>query len=225
MGMYGDNNIAIVDIGWHGTIQNMLEVILKRRLSGFYFGSTVRNYFDKMNTCGYWFDAEDEYSILPKLTMISVLEVMLFPKIGTTVGYKRNGEAVVPEYGPCEMDDSFKLVKQFQDGGLQFVKDYNRTILRSKKYLDSKVAVAAYEKLAFQPTLEEANIIGDLPYEEGRVLKLAGRNKTRAYLANPKNFIKDYQQAKWKTGFLKRVAPFIRDPHALDSVIKNRNIK
>lgn len=78
MGLDQNGKYALIDIGWHGTIQNMLEKITEKKFVGIYFGSTLRESFKGMETYGYWFDAIEEHSILSKLTMISILEVMLF---------------------------------------------------------------------------------------------------------------------------------------------------
>ena len=143
MGLSQNGKYALIDIGWHGTIQNMLEKITEKKYIGIYFGSTLRESFRGMETYGYWFDASDEHSILSKLTMISILEVMLFPKIGTTIGYKKDLKKVVPIYGKCEMDDSYVLVKEFQNGALEFIKNYMENPIFFAKEYSSQIVVKA----------------------------------------------------------------------------------
>lgn len=225
MGVLDEQKTAIIDIGWHGTIQNMLEIITDKKFTGIYLGSTIRNYFRKMDIQGFWFEAEDEFSILPKLTMMCILEVMLFPKIGTTISYEQKEKAVVPIYGPCEMNESYHFVHKFQNGAVQFVKDYIETYSDNNFLISPDVSLMAYEKMAFQPTLHQARQLGSLPYEEGKVVKLADAGKLYHYIIKPKDLIKDYSAAKWKTGFIKQLFPFIQNPHKIDAAIKNRNKK
>lgn len=220
-GFFEYKNIGIVDIGWHGTIQNMLEVIAKKRVKGIYFGSTKRKSFLKQEAYGYWFDTEDEFSILPQLTMISILEVMLFPKIGTTLGYKKNSSnKIIPIHKETETDDSFKTILSFQNGGIKFVFDYITKSPYQSDELSSKIATLGYEKLAFTPTKKQAKKLGILPYEEGGVIKIAGARSIFYYLFNWKMFIRDYKTAKWKTGFIKQICPFLFNPQKIDVFIK-----
>lgn len=220
MGLDQNGKYALIDIGWHGTIQNMLEKITEKKFVGIYFGSTLRESFKGMETYGYWFDAIEEHSILSKLTMISILEVMLFPKIGTTIGYKKDLKKIVPMYGKCEMDDSYILVKDFQSGALEFIKNYMKNSIFFAEEYSSQIAVKAYEKMAFQPTIMQAKKLSLLPYEEGKVMRIAYSDTKKNYFLCPKKILIDYKKSKWKTGFIKQLFPFLKNPHIIDSIIK-----
>jgi len=220
MGLRQKGKYALIDIGWHGTIQNMLEKITENKYTGIYFGSTLRKSFKEMETYGYWFDTVDEQAILPKLTMISILEVMLFPKIGTTISYEKKSKGIVPIYGKCEMDESYEHVKEFQNGALEFINNYVKNSLFFNKEILSTIAVKAYEKMAFQPTILQAKTLSLLPYEEGKVMRIAYIDNKRNYFFRPKKILTDYEKAKWKTGFIKQLVPFVKNPHRIDSLIK-----
>lgn len=224
MGMTSDEKIAIVDIGWHGTIQNMLETITGEKYIGFYFGSTVRSAFKKMELYGYWYDAKNENQILSKLTMIPILEVMLFPQIGTTISYQKIGGKISPIYGECEMDERFSLINDFQNGSVQFVKDYIAYNMDSENGIDVEISTKNYEKLAFSPSYCEARILAELPYEEGKVLNIVQHRKWYCYILKPQLLLDDYRLSKWKTGFLKLLFPLIKNPHKIDSFIKKRKV-
>lgn len=225
MGLLSDNKIAIVDIGWHGTIQNMLEKLTGKKYLGLYFGSTIRNTFGQMNMDGYWYNTYDEFSILGKLTMISILEVMLFPKIGTTLAYKMEKGKIIPIYRECEMDDTYQMIEEFQAGALSFISDYNEFSPYAYSEIPAELATKAYEKLAFQPTLHQAKMFSRFPYEEVGVSKIADVKKLKYYLMKPNKLLSDYKAAKWKTGFIKQICPFITNPHYIDIWIKEINKK
>lgn len=224
-GLLDCSDTAIVDIGWHGTIQNMLETITGRKMQGFYFGNTQRCYFDEMNAQGYWFDSDDEFSVLPQLSLTFILEVMLFPCIGTTVGYKKDDESISATYGACEMDETYHMVREFQEGALRFIDDIVDNSGFIKWVTKPEIAVKAYENLAFHPSIHVAKKLSCLPYENRTVAKLAEARSLGYYLLRPQNFIRDYKKARWKPGFIKQVLPFIKDPYLIDTVIKNRNRK
>ncbi|OUO92924.1 hypothetical protein B5F39_08695 [Cloacibacillus sp. An23] len=222
MGMSANIKMAIVDVGWHGTLQNMLEKILRTKVMGMYFGNTKRASFSKMDTCGYWFDTDDERLVLSQLSMMYILEVMLFPKIGTTSGYVYEENHIIPLYAKCEMGDGFEKVEEFQIGAMQFIDDYiNKSPYKNLPFLKND-AVMAYEKLAFQPTLYQAKMLSSLPYEDGDIKPLALEKNIFYYLLRPRSLLNDYKQARWKPGFIKQVFPFIKNPHQLDLLVKNR---
>ena len=79
--------------------------------------------------------------------------------------------------------------------------------------------------MAFQPTILQAKTLSLLPYEEGKVMRIAYIDNKRNYFFRPKKILTDYEKAKWKTGFIKQLVPFVKNPHRIDSLIKkvNRN--
>lgn len=225
MGILDEAKKAIVDIGWHGTIQNMIENITGLKLLGLYFGNTQRYYFENMNTQGYWFDSDDEFSVLPMLSLTFILEVMLFPHIGTTVRYIESGDSIVPIYRKCEMDETYHMVREFQDGALRFIDDAMNSYMFSRYDTNPQVAVKAYENMAFHPSSHIAKKLSQLPYENSTIYKLAEAKNLGYYMLRPQMLIKDYRNARWKPGFIKQAFPFIKDPYLIDTVIKNRNRK
>ena len=64
-----------------------------------------------------------------------------------------------------------------------------------------------------------------LPYEEGKINYMARKDKLIKYIISPRKFFKDYEEAKWKTGFIKRCAPFIMRPDKIDYAIKSRRAR
>lgn len=84
----------------------------------------------------------------------------------------------------------------------------------------SQIAVKAYEKMAFQPTIMQAKKLSLLPYEEGKVMRIAYSDTKKNYFLCPKKILIDYKKSKWKTGFIKQLFPFLKNPHIIDSIIK-----
>jgi len=220
MGLDSDRSI-IVDIGWHGTIQKMLEAICDLELYGLYFGNTKRSGCPKNNAKGYWFDNDDERTVRNELAITYILETMLFPDKGTTLGYKVTENDIVPCYAEFKQHNK-DLIRLFQQGAIRFVKDY-RESGPNMKCFNADESTLAYEHMAFQPTLKVAELFGNLRLEDGKMYQLARADNLFGYVIQPSKFIKDYIDARWKEGFIKQIFPLIRDPHRIACIIKKRD--
>lgn len=222
--LYSQENTAIIDIGWHGTLQNMLESITGNKYLGLYLGNTIRSNFETMKSEGYWFNNTNELESIYKMSIVGILEIALFPNIGTTTGYKmdRDGE-IKPIYAECEASD-FSVIYNFQEGALRFIDDYME-YRDEEAIINADDAMKAYIKFAFRPTLKQAKLFSNLMYEDGKTKKLAEVKGWRFYIKNPYMLVKDYKESKWKEGFIKQLFPFIGRPDKIDKIIKARNFK
>lgn len=217
-GLLEDRRSAIVDIGWHGTIQNMLETIVGKKITGLYFGNTKRGSFPDMNIYGYWFSDTDEQQTLSYMPIVYILEVMLFNNIGTVIGYEKKENMVSPIYGSCEMTD-FSMIEEFQKGAIRFIEDYT-AFEKPNAVIPAEEAAKAYKTLAFYPSLAQAKQFSELPFEDGKIYKLAEARPLAYYFVHPRQLMRDYQSSVWKEGFIKQVLPFVRDPYGIDMAIK-----
>ncbi len=221
MGVAANEKIAIIDIGWHATIQNMLENLIRKPLLGLYFGNTVRNNYREMATHGYWFSFDDESMASPFLSMTFILEVMLFPSAGTTTGYVSKGKKVFPLHASCEMQN-FEQIGQLQRGAMTFVDDFIESGL-SIQQIKCDEATKSFCKFAFEPTLIQAKTFANIPFEDGKRFNLASSQSFWHYLFHPICLFRDYKAARWKEGFIKQVLPLIKTPHYI--VILGEKVK
>lgn len=222
--LYSAHNTALIDIGWHGTIQNMLENITKNKFLGLYLGNTIRPNYSTMGSRGYWFSNHDESESLLQMSIVGILETMLFPSVGTVTGYKLNdSKMAVPLHAECEVAD-FSVIKNFQDGALKFIDDY-LPYRRRDVIITAEQAMMAYIQLAYRPSLNHAKLFSDLTYEDGKTNQLAIVKGWNFYLKNPRMLLKDYEKSKWKEGFIKQLFPFVTKPDKLDRIIKARHYK
>lgn len=210
-GVTSGKEAALVDIGWHGTIQNMLEVICGKTFFGLYFGSTRRPSFPDMRACGYWFDEPNELAAKERLSIIAILEVMLFPQVGTALEYASKNGFYSPVYDSF-CTPKFSFVEEFQQGGMQLIQDLSsqRQLYRP---VEAREAARAYERMAFQPSFKLAKAFSVLEHEDGTISTLAKPRSWFRYLFNPMLLIRDYKSARWKEGFIKLLLPWLPDPH------------
>ncbi len=188
-----------VDIGWKGSMQEMISQYLKRnqidyRISGLYMGI-----MDTNEKKGYWFNADNKICQYV-LNFSGLLEILFMPCHGTTKGYKINDDGtVIPILGDSEFSKkSQKLIKEFQRGVLEF-------IARNKKLYKVYSEINRYEKsiIRFGNDIGKVEIenLGQLEfYDNGRTINLV----EKASLWNPKQFFGAFSESKWKTAFLKK---------------------
>ncbi len=222
MGVTGGGRKVIVDIGWHGTIQNMLEEITARPFTGLYFGDTRRSGARKRSSYGYWFQEDNEQRAFRYISMITILEVFLFPRKGTVTGYHKKDGRIFPCHDEVPLAGS-RLVSEFQKGALRFIDDYAQSPLAGKP-VPASGGVSGFMKLAFAPAYSQAKRLSGLEIEDGTTEYLARVKHLGHYVLFPKEFIMDYRASKWKVGFLKSVFPFVKDVYGIDQLIKKRRL-
>lgn len=220
-GVFSAGKSAIVDIGWHGTIQSMMETVCGREFLGLYFGSTRWPENTGLNARGYWFDELSEDAVREQMAIIYILEVMLFPDVGTTNAYIKTGDGrYVPVYDAF-CTPGFEMIGDFQRGAEQMIADLAQTRM-SLAHIPAAEAAAAYEALAFRPTRRQARAFSGLEYENDKVFSVADSRGWPHYLLHPRHLAADYREARWKEGFLRQSLPWIRNPHFWVCLIKKR---
>lgn len=227
--VFDNDYMVIVDIGWHGTIQNMIEGITKQKIKGLYLGNTRRKDYKRMASEGYWFDSDDEMKTLNNMSIVGILEAMLFPNLGTTIGYKDENGDIKPVYRDSEAVQ-YDKIREFQDGALTFLRDI-LVFIKNGKYgiamldafdMTAGTCMTAYINMAYRPELEDAKILGELDYEDNNIMKLAKPGSHFYYILHPKQLLHDYANCKWKVGFIKQLWPIFCRPDLIDKVIKKR---
>lgn len=210
MGLFEDCRKAMVDIGWHGTIQLMLEELCGEKIIGLYFGISKRQSFKEMDLHGYFFNFADENDYRQYESMVFLLETTLFPSIGSTQRYEVEKGNVIPIFGEYEIKD-FSILKRFQSGAVAFTRDFSDFV--HEQAFDRDTCLFSFLKFCFSPKKEQAIAFADLNYEDGRINRLATSKSFSYYLLHPRNLAKDYDDAKWKEGFLRLAIPMLRRPH------------
>ena len=227
-GLFNSSNTVIVDIGWHGTIQNMLEGIIGHQIKGLYLGNTKRENYHNLDAEGYWFNNNNELETINKMSIVGILEVMLFPNIGTTIDYLKKDNKIVPVHRESE-SVRYCVIEEFQNGALRFVHDMyeflNKGNIDLLKFIDisADICMEAYVNMSYRPMLKDAKKFGVLDYEDNKITKLAMPQKLIKYIQKPETFLADYRSCKWKIGFIKQILPFWGRPDLIDAFIKKAN--
>lgn len=170
---FGDDlNIAIVDIGWFGSMHLCLDAIIgdlparqKKPLLGFYFGMISTP--DPKRMFAYWTE-KPGYRPLPK-TNFSFYERFCMATHGSVSGYKMEKGRAIPQL-ECERHDSIFAwgLETWQAAILKVTEAFletlsNEEILLPEFFFLTRQGFDLFEK---RPTLEEATVFGKLPQDQ-----------------------------------------------------------
>ena len=171
----------LVDIGSGGTTQLLLEKLLGTELHGMQLSADdrLRSRFSAARTEVFLFDGAPA----PRIYWAGqpLLERLLSQDVGATLSYTKTpaGFRVNTAAQPAE-----PLVAELQRGVLYFAQEWQKS-----------------------PTALQAKLLGDLTVEDGGIYPLAAPRSMGYYLTHPAAAGRDLGTARWKIGFLKRLAP------------------
>lgn len=194
-----NDNIAISDVGWSGTMQKALHVIYEKyRIAGFYIATTNDiNDIEKYSYIG------DYNKIRP---FVHLFENMFLAQHGTTLKYKLINNRYIPVLDEYEYSSNEKdIIIKIQEGALDFVKSFNLSSISKIIELEKDTAFLEMENLGLHPGLKDIQIFKDIPYIETEKLKLIEGKSLPYYIFHVKRIKKDLYSSGWKIGFLKNV--------------------
>lgn len=188
------HNSTLVDIGWNGSMQNLLNVYLKNfDLKGLYLGV-----LNNENKKGYLFNEKDDVA-KTILNYSGLLELILMPNYGSVVGYKELNNKVEPILDENEFsNESIKTIFSIQEGILKYITDL-KNITTSSIFTQNEV-YHKLNKVGIKPNKKDLEYLGNIEfYDNGVSNKLINKSF---------NVKKDFVESKWKCGFLKRLFKF-----------------
>ena len=202
--------IALVDVGWTGTMQNALINISKYEnfdtdIIGFYMAqnSNAINFIKSgMKTKAYLFDyTSNRYNDEIRL-FLNLFESFFLAQHGTTLKYEKVEQNYIPVLAECEYSkDEILIFEKIQRGAIEFINDYKKIDF----FISSDVAYANIYRLGVYPKLKEVNLFSNISYLETSKNAFANPRNIIFYLLNPKKLYYDFSNASWKIGFVKKM--------------------
>lgn len=190
----------LVDIGSGGTTQLLLEKLLHTSLHGLQLSADerLRTRFTPERAEVFLFGGE----AVPRIYWAGqpMLERLLSEDAGATLGYTKTGGVIIAPHTPEP------LLAEVQRGVLHFAAAWRESIL-SGQPISPKQAVAPFLRLVESPTALQLALLGNLTVEDGGVYPLAAPQSVGHYLIHPGEAKRDFAAARWKIGYLKRLAP------------------
>ena len=218
-GFFDHDKIAVVDVGWQGTIQGCLYDLGKllsrnTEITGYYLGThaAANEQIKKgMQLKGFItnIDQPPEYAKVLK-NGITLFETFHTAPHGSLIKFEKSDDEIIPVFDEDAEQEKLSKIFEMHKGALEFVKDF-KEIHKLFDFVEitPEISFASMKKLVEEPDLDDAVEIGNIKFVDGHV-------KAQKYLAKPPSFIKtllfpgcyenEYKKTYWKKGFEKRRA-------------------
>ena len=200
-----DGRVALVDIGWNGTMQLLLERMIKVtetnvELIGYYLGefSGTSLKYD-INKKGFLCDSSNPDKIKEVTNGAYILEQCFTPNIGSTIGYQEKEGKITPILKEKDQD---KIIGEVQQGIVK--------ALREISLFDSEFELI-YEKNQLlepisYPERDYAEMLGNIKWKDVESYRfLAKPRKRMDYVFYPNHIFEDIRKSGWKSAFLLRL--------------------
>lgn len=203
IGMNG--KCAIVDIGWHGSMQFYLEEFFRVRnlniyLDGYYVG--INPVSDLVgNTFGYLYEKNDLKLRKSVLCFLGVYESLFQSFEGSTIGYIEKNFNVKPELSKYEYENDKKAIcgmKEWKEGALDFIKKIS---LRQDILVENKIWAIPLINVGKNPTNKQIKLFEFLYNVDGIKNYYVCQKSLWEY--DLEEFIHSLSNSVWKTGFMK----------------------
>lgn len=202
-----NGRVAIVDIGWAGSIQyNLEKFCIKNNISininGFYLG--VDNTF-AMNKKGYLYSPENLYLKNKILSFSGLLEIVTMPNFGSTLYYENFENKVVPKLDKNEFGKEYEKINNIQIGVIDFFESYLKE--KNKYQFNYKFKSLNKNFLAFglRPLKKEILDFSKLNfYDNNSTQKIISLDKFWSlFNSESRQKIKqNFLESKWKSAYL-----------------------
>ncbi|MFP4979468.1 HAD family hydrolase [Paenibacillus sp. CN-4] len=225
-GMLDCSRPAIVDIGWHGTMQQALDQVLKligqgdTQISGYYLGTfakahAIKSKGHQMN--GFLCDTglpEQREAVI--LKCVELFEFLFTAPHGSVTGFQEKDGKMEPVFDPNDNDDQkLEAARLMHEGVLDFVRDMQSisAALELPLSVSPDLAIAPIARVLHSPTRLEADKIGDLTHAKGfgDVYVSHALAKPPERVFSPKGLKQlqfGFRRSLWKEGYKRRVPEY-----------------
>jgi predicted HAD superfamily hydrolase len=222
LGFFNSQKVAVVDIGWHGSMQYSLSRIVralgkKVEIEGYYVATKAgaKKFQQKgMKMSSYLCDCDRP--LYHKNTIRLSTEIFEFihsAPHGSVIKYVETDRAIEPILEDNDRTESeLDKVQLMHTGALDFIEEYlvNFQNFSCLKIPEKDIAVKPFRRILKKPTLEEAQKLGDIEHVES-----FGKVDNKRYIAKPPkyNFLMllrldkvfiSLKSSFWKMGYIRR---------------------
>ena len=211
LGFY--NNVGIVDIGWHNSIQKNLENIIDEsiKVNGYYIGVyDDAKSIKKGNTSeGYIFSyGNDLKKQFKAFSFVSLFELFFLSSDPTTIRYEKKNNEIIPVFAPNNHDidnESKEKMKMIQTGALDFINKIKSSDIDINIFADS-ICVEPILELGTNIKKKDLVLFENINFENYGVRNIINYNHNSFYyLTHPKQAKNDFFKSGWRIMFLKKL--------------------
>lgn len=194
---------AIIDIGWHGSMQYYLEQLAENEeidltILGLYVGIDSM-YQTKGEMKGYAFSPIARQNRKKILCFLGGYEKLFQSQEGSTKGYEENGEEVVPTLDLYEYDDKIELKRRislWQQGAMDYIRS-------DEKLEDETKRIKTIMKFGMSPPLWGIEVFKGFFIKDGSNQVFVSAKPFYKYHIG--ELVHALSNSVWKTGFMKSI--------------------
>ena len=195
-----EGRVAIVDIGWNGTMQNALQNIINEanlavnRLDGYYLGINAQN-IKHGSARGFLYENKENNNSIKVAGSYGLFELITLAHHGSVKCYssdKYNSPILYEYNNDIDINNDLKKIEILQEGILDYVKNNV-----SGNDIDWNIFI--------EPSKSDIKFLGNLPFFDANYSRLINSSDLIKYLTNPRKFKEDFYLSVWKIGFLKKI--------------------
>lgn len=203
-----NNKTCIVDIGWAGTMQDLLQLELKKDniiIDGYYLG--VRKKRASKNKYGYLFGFNNNEQLENvSRSMVGFLETLFAADHGTTTDYEKEENIIKPKLKENDISiDAMLVIKDIQDGAIEFIKDFKDIEINKLISFSSYEYSYSILSIGLNPPMQIIDIFKKIQLFDENRSNIIGQHSLIYYLFHLKQFRKDFVESTWKNAFLKNL--------------------
>lgn len=212
-GEYLKNNdftgkVAIVDIGWSGTMQRCLKNFADNHteITGYYLGVNnleKKDFYNGMCRKGYLFqpDKNTEYGLMVRFTL-QIFEILFLNQDGSVCKYLRKNNTVVP----CLADSEYQsnegnLIDSVQKCAISMLPKLAENYYG--KDIPVKYIMQAYASFAVRPELSVLKVFQNFRFLDGNTLMLFPQRSIFYYCIHIEEFKRELNANVCKVWFFK----------------------
>src|SRR3989344_6739482 len=212
------NNIALVDIGWFGSMQYSLNKILRSynsntQLKGLYLGTFMSETTRDLNMEAFLFNKQkpiEYFELVYKC--VEVFELLFSSSEPSVLSVEVDNSNVLMKFDVNDNNiDKITILNDIHNSALNFIKDnrlfYSGSNAKIANYYKDRI-YETFHRLLFEPTFEEVVKIGNINHAEGfgqgtKLRPIVIMKPIEEYYSDLTKVVNDYKNSFWRTGFTK----------------------
>lgn len=202
------SRFGIVDVGWHGSVQDNLGRFYKevecsnKEIMGYYFGLLDKN--QKWNKNSFIFNKNSRFDQNLIFGFNGLIETFFTALHGSCLKYQKIQNDYIPVLENLEHDNyNSYIIQDVHDGALKFVEDFHKIQEFANIDISYELAFSNFYSLLTKPRMKDVLNFKDMVFYDVKFKKLANPKSLLKYFCKPKQFLIDYSNSDWKIGFLK----------------------
>lgn len=209
--------VAIVDIGWYGTMQNSLEKLFpENKIYGYYFGITPTTKIAKSNYKGYIFSKNKNIELYMKMHyFINIFEFLFLAQHGSVKKYINENEVEFYDYEYDNREEK-SIALNIQNSAINFIeKNKNMNINVSD-------SISEFINYFLYPSNYSSVEFGNIQFKDDDFKYIAKPKALLYYFFNFRELKNDFIDSSWRIGFLKRLFKIPLPYYKINNIIREK---